>query len=120
LTAALANLGKLPLQLAKIGDLITGEIKRNVSGRILKRRSGDLYNSWQWAVEAINRGWRLIIGSDVVYARIHEFGGWTGANYATKIKKTRYVSKAVMKKKTAVRRVLRDFTAQIWWSHGQH
>lgn len=110
---ALRNLGKIPEQLGKIGSVVTTEIKRNLSGRILQRRTGRLHDSWEWAVSALNAGWRLVVGSDVVYARIHEFGGWTGKNHRTKIKKTRYVSRAIIAKKTFVRRILRDYAAKI-------
>ena len=111
---ALRNLGKLPTALGKVGEVITGEIKRNLSGRVLKRRSSKLYDSWSWMVSALSSGWELVVGSDVAYARIHEFGGWTGRNHATKIKKSRYVSRAVIAKKTHVRRILRDYTANIF------
>ncbi len=109
----LNNLPKIPKELAKVGKAINDEIKRNLSGRILQRRSSDLYNSWQWAVSAHNSGWRLIIGSDVVYARIHNFGGFAGRGHKTKIKKTRYVDKAVLKKKVAVRRIMRNYILRI-------
>lgn len=110
---AIRNYGKLPNELAKIGRIVTAEIKRNLSGRILKRRSSDLYNSWDWAITAQNRGWRLAIGSDVVYARIHNFGGFTGRGHRTKIRKTRYVDKAVIAKKEQIRRLMRDYVTTI-------
>ena len=115
LETAIRNLGKLPTELAKIGTAITSEIKRNLSGRILQRRTGALHDSWNWAISAAQKGWDLVIGSDVAYAAIHEFGGWTGKGGRTRIRKTRYVSRAVLKKKTAVRRILRDYTANIWF-----
>lgn len=113
LSAALRNLGRIPEQLGKIGAAITAEIKRNLSGRILNKRSGKLYDSWEWEVTAANAGWRLIIGSDVAYARIHNFGGWTGKNHRTHIRKSRYVDRAVIAKKNQVRRILQDFVANI-------
>jgi len=114
LAAALRNLGRLPEQLGKVGIAITAEIKRNLSGRILQRRTGRLCDSWDWIIRARNSGWDLVIGSDVVYARIHEFGGWTGAGHRTKIKRTRYVSRAVLAKKVQVQRILRDYIARLF------
>ncbi len=114
LTNALRNLKKIPDRLNRIGQVITAEIGRNLSGRILQRRSGDLYNSWEWQVTAKNAGWDLVIGSDVIYARIHEFGGWTGRDHHTRIKKSRYVSRAITAKRTQVRRILRGFVAKIF------
>ena len=114
LTAALRNLGRIPDQLADIGKILTTEIKRNLSGRILQRRTGALHNSWGWEISTASAGWRLAIGSDVAYARIHELGGWTGKGHRTKIKKSRYVSRAVITQKTHVRRVLRDYTMRMF------
>jgi len=114
LAAALRNLGRVPDQLAEIGRILTTEIKRNLSGRILQRRTGALHRSWGWEISAANAGWRLAIGSDVAYARIHEFGGWTGKGHRTKIKKSRYVSRAVIAQKVRVRRVLRDYTMRMF------
>jgi len=114
LEAALKNLGKLPFQLAKIGSAVTGEIKKNLSGRILQRRSGDLHDSWIWEINPTTKGWDLVISSDIIYARIHEFGGFTGRNYATKIKKSRYVTRALLKKKGQIRAILRDYTARLF------
>lgn len=114
LANALRNLGKLPHQLGKVGSAITGEIKRNLSGRILNRRSGRLQDSWKWDIKSHGPRWRLIISSDVPYARIHNFGGFTGKGHQTKIRKTRYVDRAVIAKKTQVRRILRDYISTIW------
>ena len=110
---ALRNLGKIPEQLAKVGSAITGEVKRNISGRYLQRRSGKLYDSWEWEVQAASLGWRLTVGSDVAYARIHNFGGFTGKGHRTKIKKTSYLDRAVLAKKEQVRRILRDYMAHL-------
>jgi len=111
---ALRNLGKIPEELGKIGTVLTAEIKRNSSGRVLQRRSGKLHDSWEWLVSAVNRGWQLAVSSDVIYARIHEFGGWTGKNHATKIKKSRYVSRAIIAKKARIQRITHDYITGIW------
>jgi len=110
---AVRNLGKLPVQLNRIGALITKAVKRNLSGRILNKRTGKLHDSWQWQISAENSGWSLTVGSDVVYARIHNFGGFTGAGYRTKIRKTRYFDKAILTTKSHIRRLLRDFIVRI-------
>jgi len=115
MTQALKNLGELPIQLSRIGFEVTKQIKRNLSGRILNKRSGKLHGSWEWTVSTINKGWRLVIGSDVVYARIHQFGGWTGRNYATRIKKTSYVTKALVAKKAQIKKILHDYVSKIFF-----
>lgn len=113
LEAALRNMGKLPLSLAKVGAAITREVRANLSGRILRKQTGKLHDSWRWLINAANNGWQLTVGSDVVYARIHNFGGFTGRNNATRIKKTRYLDRAVLAKKAQVRAILRDFMANL-------
>ena len=115
LANALKNLGQIPQQLGTIGSMVTGEIKRNISGRYLNKRTGRLYNSWVWAVKSLaNSLWRLTISSDVEYARIHNFGGFTGKNHATKIKATRYAERAMVRQLPKIRRVFRDYTATLW------
>lgn len=116
LANALRNLGRIPDQLGRIGSVVTTEIRRNLSGRVLQRRSGKLHDSWTWQIAAKSAGWVLTIGSDVIYARIHEFGGFTGAGHRTRIKKSRYVSRAVIAKKAQIRRLLRDFLTRIFWA----
>ena len=112
---ALRNLGGLPLQLAKVGDVLVKAIRRNLSNRILKKRTGTLHDSWGWRIAAANQGWVMAVGSDCVYAAIHEFGGWTGRNHATKIPKRRYVSHAVISVKAAVRKLMNDYMTKIYW-----
>lgn len=109
----LRNLGKLPTTLAHVGDLVNKRIKQNLSGRILRKRTGKLHDSWDWEMTAINAGWRLTIGSDVVYAAIHNFGGWTGRGHKTKIKKTRYVDRAILASKAKIRSIFRNYMARL-------
>ena len=97
-----------------IGSLVTDAIRKNSSGRVLQRRSGRLEESWIWKVQAIKAGWELAISSDAPYARIHEWGGFTGRNHTTKIKKTRYVTRAVLEQKARIRRILRDYVARLF------
>lgn len=109
----LRNLGELPYKLGQVGSAITGEIKKNLSGKILHRRSGKLYESWEWEIDKTTHGWRLLISSDVAYSRIHNFGGFTGRNHATRIKKTRYVDRAVIAKKKQVKTILQNWVGSI-------
>lgn len=114
LPKTLFNLKKLPQKLEGIGSIINKRIKINLSGRLLKKRSGDLHDSWTFDVKANAHGYRLTIGSDIAYAAIHNFGGFSGRNHATKIKKTRYVDKAVIQTKLKVRALLRDYLVKIF------
>lgn len=88
------NLRSFDRVLTQAGNALKREVVANSSGRILHKRSGTLAASWDMEVKARNRGWDLSVLSDVVYARIHEFGGWTGAGHATYIPSRKYVSKA--------------------------
>lgn len=104
------RLGDLPKLMGKVGRAVTTEIKMNLSGRILHKRTGNLWASWDWQLKAISQGWRLTIGSEnIPYARIHEFGGMTGKGHKTRIKASCYVSKAVDAKKDIVTKWARDF-----------
>lgn len=111
---ALKNLQKIPLQLERIGSLINKRIKLNLSGRLLNKRTGVLHDSWQFEVKAQSIGWRLTIWSEVAYAAIHNFGGFAGKNHASKIKKTRYLDKAVIQTKQQVRALLKKYVVKIW------
>lgn len=73
----LSNLAK---KNAKLRNMILGRlgeaIRRNIvmnklSGQVLNRQSGTLANSIEWKI----KGKGMEIGSNVVYAAIHEFGG---------------------------------------------
>jgi len=95
LAEALKNFGELPKLMVELGEEVTKNIKNNASGKILNIRSGKLWHSWGWEVGAINSGWKTIVGSDCVYARIHEYGGWTGRGHKTYIPARHYVSQAL-------------------------
>jgi len=106
----LKNLGDLPKLMSRIGRATKMEIKKNLSGKILHKRSGRLWASWDWQLQAISQGWRLSINSvDVPYARIHEFGGMTGKGHKTRIPARRYVTKAVDARKELYAKWARDF-----------
>lgn len=115
LQKALKQIGALPAELGKIGALLTKEIEQNVSGRILNRRTGNLWKSWQWEVNVKDAGWQLIVGSDVVYARIHEFGGMTGRGHKTRIPARYYVSKAIVSTWTPINDLLANYMAKWFW-----
>jgi phage gpG-like protein len=55
----------------------------------------------------------MAIGSDVVYARIHEFGGWTGRGGNTPIKASQYVTKAVDRHRKTIERLLQEFVHRM-------
>jgi phage gpG-like protein len=115
---ALTRLGKLPVELDKIGVQVVKNVRRNCSGRYLQRRTGKLYDSWEYVLQRMsNLGWRLSVESDlrqVPYARIHDLGGMTGRGYKTKIKKTSYASRAFVQSKTAIKRILRDYMTRLF------
>ena len=114
---ALRNIGKLPLLMAKIGSNVTEEIKRNLSGRVLQKRSGRLHDSWTWNIAASNAGWTVTILSEgVPYARIHEFGGWTGRGHQTFIPARYYVSLAVQKQVKNIVKLLKNYMARIFYA----
>lgn len=107
------RLGELPVLLDNVGSTITTRIKRNLNGRILHRRSGTLYDSWGWITEVAKAGWMVTVASDVAYARIHDLGGWTGANHATFIPARRYVSIAFVESKQAIIKLAKNFLVKI-------
>jgi phage gpG-like protein len=82
------------------------EVKINLSGKILNvgtgghnYRGGRLRRSFGVAREnlaKINRLWGQI-GSNVDYARIHEYGGKAGRNLSVNLKARKYFSKAIKK-----------------------
>lgn len=54
---------------------IQGQVKRNIDGPILKRRTGRL---WRSILSEVRRRGDIVVGvvgTNVVYAAIHEFGG---------------------------------------------
>lgn len=112
MTRVMNALGELPGLMDSIGEKLTREIKRNLSGRVLNKRSGRLHDSWEWLVEPAERGWRLEVASDVVYARIQDLGGRTGRNYATYIPASQYVQKALDRVKP-VQKLMRDYITRV-------
>jgi len=114
---ALKNIGQLPLLMAQIGSDVTGEIRRNLSGKVLQKRSGRLHDSWDWKVAAANAGWITTISSEgVPYNRIHEFGGWTGRGHATFIPARYYVTLALQKQIKNIVKLTRNYIARIFYA----
>jgi phage gpG-like protein len=115
---ALNRLGRLPVELDKIGVLVVKNVRRNCSGRYLHRRTGRLHDSWEYVLQRMsNLGWRLSVESDlgqVPYTRIHDLGGMTGRGHKTKIKKTSYATRAFVQSKTAIKKVLRDYMTRLF------
>jgi len=103
----------LEARLLSIGRIVLREIQSNLSNKILHKRTGKLYNSWNFRTTAENFGYRLSVGSYSVYAAIHDLGGRTGRNHATKIPARRYARKAFTAKKAAIRRHMEGLIG-IW------
>jgi phage gpG-like protein len=115
---ALNRLGKLPVELDKIGVQVVKNVRRNCSGRYLQRRSDKLHDSWEYVLRRMsNLGWKLSVESDlgqVPYARIHDLGGMTGRGHKTKIKKTSYASRAFVQSKTAIKKIIRNYMTRLY------
>ena len=83
LDALSARLGALPEMLAarltqeieRIGGTLRDRVERNLSGAVLRQRSGRLAASIAVNVERVGIGARLSVSSDTPYAAIHEYGG---------------------------------------------
>lgn len=102
----------LEKRLSVIGRVVLREIKLNLSNKILHKRSGRLFDSWNFRVITDRLGYRLVLGSHSDYARIHDLGGWTGRNHASKIPARRYARKAFTAKKREIRRNMEGFLAE--------
>ena len=115
---ALARLGKLPIELDKIGVKVVKNIRRNCSGRYLQKRTGRLHDSWEYVLQRMsNLGWKLSVESDlsrVPYARIHDLGGMTGRGHKSKMKKTSYATRGFVQAGSFVHRVLKNYVARLF------
>lgn len=115
---ALKRLGKLPVELDKIGVRVVKNVRRNCSGRYLHKRTGRLHDSWEYVLRRMsNLGWRLSVESDlgqVPYARIHDLGGMTGRGHKSKMKKTSYASRAFVQSKAVIKRIMRDYMTRLF------
>ncbi len=91
----------------QIGNVLVKETKRNLSGRLLRKRSGRLFNSIK--TETHTRGDTIrtrVWSEDVPYSAIHDRGGRTGRKHRTRIKATRYMSKTVQDKRRQINAIL--------------
>ena len=103
---------RLDENLAKVGVKVLNEVRKNMSGRILHRRSGNLWRSWGVRMDVSGDTHNVIIGSDWPYARIHDMGGFTGRGHKTRIPKRAYARKALTARKNEIRRAIKDFMAR--------
>lgn len=102
--------------LDEIGKVVVERAKANVSGRILNVRTGKLRDSLTFKSDAQSKGWKLVIGHEaVVYAAIHELGGWAGRYRATRIPKRMFLRKALVQEKQVVRDLLRGYFKKMWY-----
>jgi phage gpG-like protein len=101
-------------QLGVVARMLHREININLTGRVLHKRSGKLLRSWRGhQISKIPIGWRLMLGSDVVYARIHEIGGMAGRGRSVRIPARAYIWKAVERSKTRILREMQGALEQI-------
>lgn len=85
---------------------LQGAIVRKLSGQVLNVRTNRLRGSWA-SSEALNvsqRGETIIgtIGSNVVYAAIHEFGGMAGRGRKVKIPARPYARPSLEEKQNRI------------------
>ena len=92
--------------MVKIGKSIKTRTKYYLNGRVLQRRTSNLYRSIDFVVKKIPHGFITFIGSinpSIIYARIHEEGGRAGRGGSAKIPKRPYLRRALVDKKKMVR-----------------
>jgi phage gpG-like protein len=102
--------------LEKIGFEVDKEILKNLSGRVLNVRTGKLRSSWAnpgAITQRITGGWRMTIGSDVVYARIHELGGMAGRGHKTRIPRRPYMRPAIISQREKIQQAFRGMFLTI-------
>ncbi len=97
----------------RLGKVVVKRIKRNLSGPILHRRSSDLHNSWDFVHFMTSKGWTMVAGSDIPYARIHDTGGFAGAGHKVRIPKRAYVRKSVVQEARRIRKIMERFITKI-------
>jgi len=117
LPKALKNLVQLDKQLHRIGVRVIKEIRRNLSGRYLHKRSGALYGSWDYEVRPIAHGYRLTTYADLgkaPYARIHDLGGMTGRGHKTKIRRRSYAKYAWLTTHNERDRIMKKWLVEMF------
>ncbi len=103
----------LEIQMGQIGKRVVKNTRFNINNRLLGRRSGRLWASFEHKAFRLSDGAAVLIGSDVVYARIHNDGGMTGRNHAARMRKTSYFTKAIVKSKKFIRKQLSGYIGRI-------
>ena len=98
----------------RVGRSVLKNVRFNLNNRILMRRTSRLFNSFTVRIEKITDGLRVIIGSPVVYSRIHDTGGMAGRNRAVKIPKRNYFRLAFVRSAPIIRKELRNYLAQVF------
>ena len=66
---------RLTQEIGRVGGVLRDRVERNLSGAVLRQRSGRLAASIAVEVERVGIGARLSVSSDTPYAAIHEYGG---------------------------------------------
>ena len=103
--------------LGEVGDVLVKETKENLSGKILNKRSGRLYDSIQYSVESEPGSWKLIVGSfgDLKYAPVHEKGLTvrTRSGSTFKMPKRSYLWRAYTDKKQQIKQMLKAFANKV-------
>ena len=99
--------GNLHKGLTRSGFILEAQIKDHLDNNILQRRTSRLYNSVNAQVNNVAGGLQLKVGPNVVYAAIHEFGGWAGKNNRVHIPARPYVFPAWDKKKDEIIAVIK-------------
>lgn len=89
-------------------------VRTNLNGKVLRRRTSTLYRSFSGKISRIPDGYRITIGSPVPYAKIHDTGGMAGRNHATRIPKRNYFRLAFVMSKYKIRNELRRFLAEVF------
>ena len=72
-------------------------------------RTGNLSRSIRYKVSNEGGGVAGVVGTNVVYARIQEMGGWTGRGYASFIKPRFYLEDAVQSSADYIREQFRKY-----------
>jgi len=113
---AQGRLERLPVTLMKIGSMLLKEVQRNLSGRVLHKRTGNLYNCMNFQLALQEQGWKIIVGStgDVPYDWIHEKGGFAGRNRSIYLRRRSYLEKAYIDKREQVDRWLHKFLQEVF------
>lgn len=105
---------QLERRLQIVDRMLQSEININLSGRVLNRRSGDLFRSWQnKSIKRIAGGMRLTKKSSLPYTRIHELGGMAGRGRSVRIPARPYIRPAIERNISRIVSQLGDALKQV-------